>query len=271
VAGGGVDRLANAIVFGGINSITNANPGGGTLTLSGGISGSGMLTQQVANLVLGGGGTYNGGVVLPTSGALIFSNQPNQWLQVNGVISGAGSVTVAGAGTLTLSAANSYTGDTEVRSGTLLFGDGALGTSSGIVTVGVNGASAALIGSGTFTFGRNIEVSGTDGQGTRTIGASGGRVTYNGTISGTSGVTIGGKSTSYKVINAANIEVTAPPGFAGWQDVIVTLAVGRAVELADVQRDLVADALVALPRIDADVAGVHAAAEVGGGDAGDGS
>jgi hypothetical protein len=48
---------------------------------------------------------------------------------------------------------------------------------------------------------------------------------------GTSGVTIGGKSTSYKVINAANIEVTAPPGIAGWQDVIVTLAVGRAVAL----------------------------------------
>jgi uncharacterized membrane protein YgcG len=48
---------------------------------------------------------------------------------------------------------------------------------------------------------------------------------------GTSGVTIGGKSASYKVINAANIEVTAPPGIAGWQDVIVTLAVGRAVAL----------------------------------------
>jgi hypothetical protein len=33
------------------------------------------------------------------------------------------------------------------------------------------------------------------------------------------------------VINAANIEVVAPPGVAGWQDVIVTLAVGRAVAL----------------------------------------
>jgi len=48
---------------------------------------------------------------------------------------------------------------------------------------------------------------------------------------GTSAVTVGGKAASYKVINAANIEVVAPPGVAGWQDVIVTLAVGRAVAL----------------------------------------
>jgi pyruvate/2-oxoglutarate dehydrogenase complex dihydrolipoamide acyltransferase (E2) component len=39
------------------------------------------------------------------------------------------------------------------------------------------------------------------------------------------------KAASYKVINASNIEVVAPPGVAGWQDVIVTLAVGRAVAL----------------------------------------
>ena len=44
-------------------------------------------------------------------------------------------------------------------------------------------------------------------------------------------MTIGGKAASYKVINAANIEVVTPPGIAGWQDVIVTLAVGRAVAL----------------------------------------
>lgn len=48
---------------------------------------------------------------------------------------------------------------------------------------------------------------------------------------GTSAVTIGGRPASFKVINAANIEVVTPPGTAGWQDVIVTLAVGRAVAL----------------------------------------
>ncbi len=48
---------------------------------------------------------------------------------------------------------------------------------------------------------------------------------------GTSGVTVGGKSATYKVIDASNIQVVAPPGVAGWQDVIVTLAVGRAVAL----------------------------------------
>ncbi|MFM8155135.1 MAG: S8 family serine peptidase [Actinomycetes bacterium] len=48
---------------------------------------------------------------------------------------------------------------------------------------------------------------------------------------GASAVTIGGKSASFTVINAANIEAVTPPGLAGWQDVIVTLAVGRAVAL----------------------------------------
>jgi len=58
--------------------------------------------------------------------------------------------------------------------------------------------------------------------------------------------------------------IDAPAGFDHG------IAVMAAVELADVEGDLIADFAVVVPRVGADVAGVEAAAEVGGGDAGDG-
>jgi hypothetical protein len=49
---------------------------------------------------------------------------------------------------------------------------------------------------------------------------------------GATSVTFGGKPvTEFRSIDAATLEVVTPPGVAGWQDVIVTLAVGRAAAL----------------------------------------
>jgi autotransporter-associated beta strand protein len=183
-----VNTLDNPLVFGGANAITNAT-GSGTLTLLGSFNGSGILMQQVTNLVLGGGGTYSGEIQLPTSGALILSNQPSVALNLNGTISGAGSVTATnviktGTGTVTLAGNNTYVGNTDVRGGTLVVGSStALGTSGNPVTVGDQdnfGTAGLLFGDGV-AFNREVQVV-SAGVATTRVGNVSGTATLTGQL-----------------------------------------------------------------------------------------
>lgn len=86
--------------------------GPGYMTI-GGLSGSGSVTLANTILFTGGAGYSNGAPV-----ALTVGNN-NASTTYSGVMSGAGSLIKVGTGTLTLSGANTYTGNTTVRAGTL--------------------------------------------------------------------------------------------------------------------------------------------------------
>ncbi|MBM4020535.1 MAG: hypothetical protein FJ288_19830, partial [Planctomycetes bacterium] len=89
-------------------------------------------------------------------------------LAVSGVVSGSGrSIEKRGAGALLLSGANTYSGPTAIKAGTLIVGRnapsgsaGALGNATSAVTLGDTSgtADAALLIGGTYTVGRNIAV-----------------------------------------------------------------------------------------------------------------
>ena len=86
--------------------------GPGYMTI-GGLSGSGSFVLANTILFTGGAGYSNGAPVALTVG---FNNSSTTY---SGVMSGAGSLIKVGSGTLTLSGANTYTGNTTVRAGTL--------------------------------------------------------------------------------------------------------------------------------------------------------
>ena len=124
----------------------NADVQDGTLEVAGQITGTVTIGPQ-GTLQLGNGnnGTIAGNVV--DNGTLAFDIVPATLSYVFAdVISGSGSVVVDGTGTVELTAANTYTGNTDVRAGILnIQNDSALGTVAGGVTV-KNGATLQLEG-----------------------------------------------------------------------------------------------------------------------------
>jgi outer membrane autotransporter protein len=179
--------LENSIV---LNANPTFDTGSSTDAISGVISGSGALTKiGSGTLILAGANTYAGGTLLDVGTLGIASNgalgagalamQPGTTLQfeasgltlpnaivlnadptidtgsntdtISGVISGAGSLDKIGSGTLILTAANTYSGPTDVQAGTL----GLRGSLASTVTV----ESGAILG-GTGTIGGLIANSG---------------------------------------------------------------------------------------------------------------
>lgn len=200
-------------------------------------------TKTISTTNLSGGPTISGSVYLDndltvtnaSGNSINFSggefDLKNQTLTVNSAgsvsigavvknTSGTGKIYKAGNGTLTLSGNNTYTGDTTISAGTLLWStfNNALGTGGTVTLNDANTgiANTALLRNQAGTLSRNIIVA-AQGTGTTTIGndtgntsinyngsltlnrtatlkagSSGGSITFNGAVSGAGGVNVTG-------------------------------------------------------------------------------
>ncbi|MGO9112170.1 MAG: autotransporter-associated beta strand repeat-containing protein, partial [Thermoguttaceae bacterium] len=130
----------------GATNITNLTMiGAGTQVLYGANTYTGVTTISAGTLQLGDGNGHDASMATSSiidNSALVYNVFASQ--TANYPISGNGSLTKAGTGKLTLTASNSYTGATNVNSGSLI-----LGTSSALAAaspVNINGGTLALVG-----------------------------------------------------------------------------------------------------------------------------
>jgi len=244
----------NTTVTGVISNASSAasnltKSGTGTLTLSGANTYTGTTTVSAGNLRFGAnnvlsdstavtvssGATLNlanysdtigslagaGAVALGSGNLTAGSN--NTSTTFSGVISGTGSLTKSGTGTLTLSGANTYTGATNVNTGSLRLGASNILANTTAVTV-ASGATlnlnnysdtvGSLAGAGIVTL----------GSGTLTVGADNTNTTFSGVISGTGGITKTGTGTL--ILSGANTYTGSTTVNAG------TLAFGAGMNLS---------------------------------------
>lgn len=223
---GGLSVTANSANAVTINSVI-ANNGTGPVSLA--KSGTGTLVLTATNTytgstsILGGtleisgagslGATYDAGIT--NNGSLVYNSSANSTL--NGVISGLGSITKSGTGTLTLAGANTYSGVTNLSSGTLNVNNAtALGAGPLTITGGTldNTTSAAITvtrnnpqnWNGDFTFqgtqSLNLGTGAVTMSGNRTVTVAGNTLTVGG-ISGT-GFSLTKEGTGTLVINGAS-------------------------------------------------------------------
>ncbi len=145
---GGTTLSAGTLVVG-----DNAALGMGTLTVKGGtLSATGGALSLANTVTLGGNFTVGGSQALTFTGAVTLTGSRTITVTNTGPTTLSGSIgqsaaglglTKAGAGTLTLSGANTYTGTTTVKAGTLLVNGSQAGSA-----VSVN-SGATLAGTGT--------------------------------------------------------------------------------------------------------------------------
>ena len=236
----GTLQITNAAALGGV--VTTVADGaslrvtGTTLTVSegvtlngAGVGGAGALQSS------GGSNTWSGNLTMTAHSAIGVDGAANT-LSATGTLASSGgdfNLTKVGNGTLALSGANSYTGSTTVRDGTLsvlsnapIGGNGALGSSSTTVQLGDASTAAAnhlglVIGTATggVSVDRAISVNNFNPAGTTTLGgtntsgtttftgniglgkdtlltsATGGTVALTGDLSGTGALTANGTGT----------------------------------------------------------------------------
>ena len=169
IGGTGSEALANANTYSGNTTVNNgatlflannnALGNGSAIVLTGGTLGfSGVTLNVGSNITLDtgstllesnafGANTLSGNVSLNGTDAINVSNAFSDQLTLSGILSGS-SVTInkGGVGTLVLDGANTFTGSTNVNTGTLTVGSNAgLGASSATATVASN-ATLALSG-----------------------------------------------------------------------------------------------------------------------------
>jgi autotransporter-associated beta strand protein len=206
---------------------------GGTLTISGiissGISTAGLDKISAGTVTLTAANTYTGGTTI-TAGTLSLGSGGttgrltattaivnNSNLTINrsdafsqatdlgaGVlISGSGSFTQAGAGTTTLTAANTYTGATAIKNGTLAL-DGAANrlAVAGAVVLGDTGTAGKLVLGGTTTASQTLTALTTTGSGGSVVGgnAVNSTLTLNIASSNTFAGTLGGAGTNENLL-----------------------------------------------------------------------
>ena len=181
------DSVFAGSITDGTRTIQLQKQGTGMLTLTGTNSYTAGTVINAGTLRIGNGGTTgtlgSGTISMLSSGTLEFNRSDN--LTVSNFISGTGTITKSGTNTLTLGGANSLAGALNVNGGTLILGDGAIGTQqSGTVSI-ANGATLAFGGSGNSSVGNSITGSGSvlmNGTGTVTIGFPGSSFTGGTTI-----------------------------------------------------------------------------------------
>ena len=178
-------NVSAQIVGSGTNGISKE--GAGTMTLTASNTYTGTTTISAGTLQVGNGGTTGTlGTGAVTDNALLVFNRSDS-ATVGNTISGSGSVTQAGSGTTILSASNSYSGTTNINSGTLAAGnDAAMGTS----VVNFGGGAIAADG-GAHTLSNLLSTAAADGK------VSGSNdLTLNGVISGGNGMVINNSATT---------------------------------------------------------------------------
>lgn len=184
------------------------------------------------------------GVMTNLAGGITFRSAAGATTTVSGVIGQAAGITKDGAGALVLSAANTYTGETVLNSGTLRLGNN---TALGGGTFTINGGGLDVTGARTTTSNNPVNINGDFvyyggntlnlGTGAVTINAARSIIVTNsltigGTISGAGGLnaldlTVGG-SGSLIATNASGITLRAG-GQTGTVNNAATLQVGGAI------------------------------------------
>ncbi|WP_129778135.1 autotransporter-associated beta strand repeat-containing protein [Peristeroidobacter soli] len=183
-------------VISGTGDVTVA--GTGTFTLTGTNTYSGTTNISSGTLQLGDGGTTGSlaGNVTNSGGTIAIARTGDVALStiVGGTISGAGGLTYRGDGTLVVDTQQTYTGPTNIETGTLQAGLANALSPNTAVTVGPHGTFdlndfaqiiGSLSGSGTVDLGNAVLTTGGDNTDT----------TYAGTIAGTGGLVFNGTGT----------------------------------------------------------------------------
>lgn len=168
--GGGFPKIENLSNVTQTFSLTS----GQTITLSGGGTGKTEINAINGNIV------FSAGTKLNLNSPLDIFGNNGRTLTFNDVVSGSNPLTLQQNSTVELNAANTYTGNTNIKAGTVLVGAnapsgsaGALGNTTNAVTLGdtAGAANASLLINGAFTVGRNITVS-SGNTGVITIGGN---------------------------------------------------------------------------------------------------
>lgn len=192
VGGNNVSTTFGGIMFdvGGLVKVGN-----GTLTLTSDNTYSGGTTISAGTLQLGNGGSsgsITGNILNNAALAVNTAGTP----QLNGVISGTGSLTLAGGGLLFLNGANTFSGLTAVNAGTIVMNNGnALQNSE--VRIAAGGAAALGFGGGVTT----ATIGGLSGLGNLTVnialnvGANNASTTFGGQVGGNGTITKVGAGT----------------------------------------------------------------------------
>lgn len=215
VAGGGTVVLTGGSnTYTGTTSISsgtlqaaapNTIPSSTAMTVNGGTFDLNSFNQTVASLAGTGGTVSLGSATLTTGGG-------NTNTTFSGVITGTGGLTKTGTGTQTLSGSNTYSGATLISDGTLAAGVNNATSANSELTVnsgatfllnGHNESVGSLSGDGTVTL----------GAGTLTVGAKDTSTAFNGTMSGTGGLTKVGAGTF--TLNGTNITYTGATTVGG--------------------------------------------------------
>ena len=203
-AGTGGTLTVSGIISSGVAAAGMDKQGAGTVTLTAANTYTGTTTVGAGTLSLGNGGTTGrltatSSIVIST-GANLTINRSNAFSQATDLgagvlISGAGGFTQAGAGTTTLTAANTYTGTTTIKNGTLAL-DGAANrlATTGAVVLGDTGTTGKLVLGGTTTASQQFGSLTTTGLGGSVVGGNAansvitvltaGSVTFDGMLGG---------------------------------------------------------------------------------------
>jgi autotransporter-associated beta strand protein len=180
---GAVLALSGGVNYTTVENVTlNGSPAGVCLlNLSGSNTFQGPITLQAPSGISSSAGSLTlTGAVNEGVNALAVSGPGNVTLK--GAISGSGGLSVQGNGTVTLAAANPYTGNTTVGSGTVIVTkDGALGASGTRTTVDA-GATLALAGNVTYATAENLFLNGTGSGGAGALENLGGANGFAGPI-----------------------------------------------------------------------------------------
>jgi autotransporter-associated beta strand protein len=171
--------------------------GSDTLTLTGANAYSGPTTISAGRIQVGYYGTTGslGAGPVTNNGSIVFDH--NDAITVPNAINGSGRLEKDGDGTLLLTGANTYSGSTDIYSGTLRVGGASALPSAAAVWLRYYGGATLDLNNYSITIG-SLDGSGgnvTLGSGTLSVGADNTSTTFGGVISGTGGLTKVGSGT----------------------------------------------------------------------------